>query len=92
MTIQAGSRYEDSTLATLVVSNRDRQIIVAGPQSPYTFTFQQYQVTGADRPDSLAVDFYEDESKWYAIADANPEILDWTNMPVGQIIRIPAIT
>lgn len=89
MTVQAGSRYLDSPIIVLNVGGKNRQVIGVGPQSAYAFTFQNYQVTGADRPDTLAFDFYGDETKWFAIADANPEILDWSVMPVGKIIRIP---
>lgn len=93
MTVQAGSRYHDSPV--LIVNFGPlghRQVIGIGPQTSYSFTFQQYQVTGTDRLDTLAFDFYGDETKWYAIADANPEILDWMNMPIGAIIRIPNLT
>lgn len=89
MTVQAGSRYVDSPVLVLSVGNRNRQVIGTGAQSAYSFTFQQYQVTGADRLDTLAYDFYGDETKWFAIADANPEIIDWIDMPIGTIIRIP---
>jgi phage tail protein X len=89
MTVQAGSRYHDSPILILSVNDIHRQVIGIGPQEPYAFIFQSYQVTGTDRLDTLAFDFYGDETKWYAIADANPEVLDWTNMPVGTIIRIP---
>lgn len=89
MTVQAGSRYIDSPVIVLSVNNLNRQVIGIGAQTAYAFTFQSYQVTGNDRLDTLAFDFYGDETKWFAIADANPEILDWTNMPIGVIIRIP---
>lgn len=92
MTIQATSRYIDSPVFIVNVDGGHRQVIGSGPQEPYAFTFQSYQVTGSDRLDTLAFDFYGDETKWFAIADANPEILDWTIMPVGTIIRIPNLT
>lgn len=92
MTIQAGSRYEDSEVTTVAVNGRDRMVIVPGPQAPYTFTYTSYQWRGGDRVDSIAFDNYGHEDKWFAIADANPEIMNWMDVKSGTLIRIPAIT
>jgi phage tail protein X len=89
MTIQQGSRYITSPTATLQVNGTAREVIVSSPQENYTFSYTSYQVIGSDRLDTLAQAFYGDSTKWWAISDANPEILDWTNMPVGTIIRVP---
>jgi phage tail protein X len=63
--------------------------IVPSSPSDYTFTYSPYQFTGADRLDNLANSFYGDPAAWWSIADANPEILDWSNVAPGTIIRIP---
>jgi hypothetical protein len=46
-------------------------------------------LNGSDRIDLLAVQYFGDARMWWHIADANPEILDWTVLTPGQIIRIP---
>jgi hypothetical protein len=89
--IQADGRYADSPLVNVTgPDGNTRQVIVPGPQEPYQFTYQAYQVTGSDRMDTMSVGFYGDPSKWSAIADANPEIMDWSNITPGTLIRVPS--
>lgn len=88
--IYPSSRYANSPVITTTgPQGNPVQAITPGPQSAWTFSYTTYQVTGNDRPDTIAAAFYGDATKWYVIADGNPEILDWSNMPVGAIIRIP---
>jgi phage tail protein X len=90
--ISYNSRYQDSALATVTAPDgSQRVVIVPSPQLDYTFTFTEYQVIGSDRPDLLAWRFYSDATQWWQIADGNPEITDWTNVPSGTLIRIPAV-
>lgn len=87
--IQSNGRYKDSTVATVNVASYPRQVIVSGPQSAYTFNYQTYMWTANDRLDMLATSAYGSPLQWWAIADANPEILDFSTLAPGQIIRIP---
>lgn len=87
--IQQGSRFADSTVITTEVRGKLAQVIVPGAQQPQTFTFLSYQLTVSDSLDLLAQRYYGDPAKWYIIADANPEIMMWWPLPVGQVIRIP---
>lgn len=95
--INATSRYAQSTVSTLVGpqgtpwQGQDIATIVAGEQDPYSFNYNTYQITGFDRIDNLAFRFYGDATKWWQIADGNPQILDWSNVPVGTVIRIPFV-
>lgn len=90
--IQPGSRYENSITETVIGPNgHARQIIVDTPPGAYTFSYVSYQVTADDRIDSISADFYGDPTLWWNIANANPEIMDWSVLPVGAIIRIPNI-
>jgi hypothetical protein len=65
--------------------------IVPAPPGIYSFTYTPYQFTGADRLDNLANLFYGDPMAWWNIAQGNPEILDWSNVAPGTLIRIPDI-
>jgi hypothetical protein len=38
----------------------------------------------------LAEQFLGKGQYWWMIADCNPEILDWNDLQVGTIIRIPS--
>lgn len=88
--ISATSRYANSQLATIEApSGADIVCIVPSTPQSFTFTYTYYAVTVADRIDQLAYAFYGDPTKWWKIADANPEIMDWSSIQVGTVIRIP---
>lgn len=96
--ISTNSRYIDSVLVTQpklsgnqTSNTQPPNILVITPSQPvnYTFNFVFYVVHGADRIDTLAYDFYGDPTKWWVIADANPEVMNWFNLSEGMIIRIP---
>lgn len=91
--ITASSRYAQSTVVVIndPVSGQDRPTIVPGIQEPFSFNFNTYQTTSFDRIDSLAYSFYGDQNAWHRIADANPQILDWSNIPAATILRIPFV-
>jgi phage tail protein X len=88
--IDPGSRYATSTVVGIdKADGTSISTIVPSPPVVYTFTYSPYQFTGADRIDNLANTFYGSPQAWWSIADANPEILDWSNVAPGTIIRIP---
>ena len=91
MIISTG-RYRNNTVANLAVNNLPRKVIVPSPQSPYAFQYTTYLWTGMDRPDSVAQAFYGDPTAWWHIADANPEIPDWSLISIGTLIRVPMLT
>lgn len=96
--ITANSRYSDSTLVTVkkastnLTGNSNVLTITPSHQAAYTFNYIFYTVTVKDRVDSIANAFYGDVNAWYHIGDANPEILDWSNLKPGTVIRIPSAT
>jgi hypothetical protein len=55
----------------------------------YTFKYKYYLWKSTDRPDTLAYTNYGDATLWWFIANANPEILNWSDLSVGTVIRIP---
>lgn len=88
--ISNNSRYVNSKLVTQVRDD-GTQVVVITPSDAqsYTFTYTFYMVTGADRIDTIAYAFYGDATKWWKIGDANPEILDWSKIKTGTVLRIP---
>jgi phage tail protein X len=85
------SRYADSNL-TLVASSRGTNLtVVPGQQREWSFNFTYHQLTSADRIDLLAQQHYGDARMWWHIADANPEVMDWTVITPGLIVRIPSV-
>jgi hypothetical protein len=91
VTVQPGSRYINTPIVDLTINGQTRQVLVPSPQTNYSFTYTAYMVTGEDRIDTIANDFYGDPTLWFHIAQGNPEILNWSNLPPGSIIRIPGI-
>lgn len=84
------SRYANSTVVKLPDGRGTvRYTTVPSHQTDYQITFTYHQVAGYERIDQLAFGYYSDETKWYLIADANPEILDWEDLDPGIILRIP---
>lgn len=92
MTVQAGSRYTNTPIVNLAVNGNTLRVLVPGPQEGYAFQYTAYMTTGKDRPDTMSNDFFGDPTQWWQIAMANPEILDWSNLPSGSVIRIPSIS
>jgi nucleoid-associated protein YgaU len=91
--ISANSRYANSTLVP--ATNLDGNDILAVTFNEPVNTVIQYQnyvVTGSDTIDGLAYKIFGDGTLWWAIANLNPEILDFSAITTGQTIRIPVVT
>ncbi|MFE9834039.1 hypothetical protein ACFYP4_02650 [Streptomyces sp. NPDC005551] len=90
MTIAAGSRYANNAVQPIL--GRDgitRQTIMARQASARVYTVVDYVWNYGDRPDLIAGQAYGDETMWWVIAQANPQILDWTELAPGTVVRIP---
>jgi LysM domain-containing protein len=88
--ITTGSRYSDSpTVVVVRPGTQTRTVITAGPQNPFTITYWWCILAEGDTLSSLAFSNYGDPTKWWKIADANPEVMDWTTIAPGSLLRIP---
>lgn len=87
--ISADSRYSQSTVAAVEVNGAPRFVIVPSEEQAYSFSFQFYLVLQGDRIDNIAFRFYGDPLRWWVIADANPQIMDWSVLLPGTLIRVP---
>lgn len=91
MAIDPGSRY--ATAEVLAVTDRagiTRQTLVPRLRGARGFTVLDYAWNEGDRPDLVAGRAYGDETMWWVLAQANPQILDWTEVPPGTIVRVPS--
>jgi hypothetical protein len=88
--ISANSRYANSTLvpATNLDGNDILAITFTEPVNT-PITYQNYVVTGSDTIDGLAYRIFGDGTLWWVIANLNPEIIDFSGLTTGDIIRIP---
>jgi hypothetical protein len=88
--ISGKSRYVNNPVV-LVSSNRGPVVTIAPlPPQPRVLSYTYVRLADGDRLDLMAVRLYGDERLWWKIADANPEILDWTDVPMGTVLRVPS--
>lgn len=78
----AVSLVNDTRGSVLTILPRDPKPVVAN----FTYVYLQ----DGDRLDLMAHRLFGDPGQWWRIADVNPEILDWANIPVGTVLRIPS--
>lgn len=90
--ITSNSRYVDNTLALITGSDGNQRTTILPTEPTSTqFSFRLHVVAGFDRLDTLANTYLGDSSLWWQIAEINPDVtIDWSTMPVGATIRIPA--
>lgn len=88
--VSTNSRYA-SNAVILLNTNRGSVVTIAHktPQ-PLTISYTFIRLDEGERIDHLAFNMYGDARLWWKIADANPEILDWTNVPTGTVLRVPS--
>jgi hypothetical protein len=91
MTVSQFSRYADDTITPITdTSGVTRStIIIEPPESAVTYSISTYTWQQDDQIDYLSYSVYGDETQWWRIANANPEILFWDNLTPGSQIRVP---
>ena len=93
MAIYSGSRYEYSLIDFFSTKENGNQ----NPTVFYSMTnmgevsYYQHTFTEGDRLDLLADEYYRSPSFWWLIAEFNPEIIDFTTISPGTLIRIPRV-
>ena len=93
MSIFKGSRYEYSKIDF-------RPTKLNGPQNPIVFysvaklglmPYTEHVYMQGERLDQLTAHYYKNPYSWWVIPEANPEIVDFSNIPAGTILRIPSV-
>lgn len=88
--ISAASRYANNSVENITGTDGvTRRTIMPRTVLSRTAVVTDYTWRAGDRVDLLAARFYGDETLWWVLADANPQILDWTSVVEGTIVRIP---
>jgi hypothetical protein len=87
--IFANSRYASSQVIALDKDGQVVNVIIQGQQTAQTFSYVSHVLTTLDRLDNLSAQYFGDPTQWWVIANANPEIIDWTALTPGTIIRVP---
>lgn len=86
------SRYADGTLIKAQDSRTGNYRLGVYRKFP-TKTVQYFQYVWAegDRIDMVANNIMGNPSFWWQIMDANPEIINPMDIPVGTVIRVPRV-
>lgn len=87
------SRYYDS-LIDYIAPKKDGEnvpVIFYDFSELGTVNYINYQWKQGDRIDALASKFFLFPSRWWIIAEFNPKIDDWLNVPAGTLVRIPRV-
>lgn len=92
MAVSATSRYASGVITVVDDPQRGQhQAIIPAAPVDRAFAFTFYQWADGDTVDMLGYRFFGTGQLWWMLADANPEILDWHNVPVGTVLRIPYV-
>lgn len=91
MSVSIFSRYADNVIKPITDSKGVTRttIVIEAPSQPATYSVSTYTWQRNDQIDYLSYSAYGDETQWWRIANANPEILFWSTLPIGTQIRVP---
>ena len=93
MTIYKGSRYEYSTVDYVSTT-------LNGPENPIVFyylssfsnvSYYEHNYVKGERLDQIATKYYKNPGYWWIIPEFNPQIVDFTNIPDGTVIKVPRV-
>ena len=90
MAISRTSRYQRN--ATSLVADRNGQLQLAvmhRKPADQSLRVSDYRWRSSERVDDVATRYYGSESSWWMYAEANPAVLDWTQVPTGRQIMVP---
>lgn len=93
MAVNIYSRYADNQILPITDSKGSIRstIIVTVPDKSVSYGISIYTWQLGDQIDYLAYSAYGDETQWWRIADANPEILFWNDIEAGTQVRVPSV-
>jgi nucleoid-associated protein YgaU len=88
-----GSRYQFSTVDFFSTkTTKSEQPVIF-----YTFSklgllsYWEHQYVQGERLDHIASKYYQNPKSWWLIAEYNPQIVDFTTITPGTILRIPNV-
>lgn len=92
MAINAGSRYETSTVDYFrkVEGNQTYPITLYKFDSLTSVSFYLHTLVEGETLQGLADQYFNRPDLWWAIAEYNPEVTDFVHLQPGTQIRIPS--
>lgn len=93
MPIFSGSRYSDSVVDyfTKEEYGTATPIVIYRFDSLQSVSFFTHVFSDGETLHALSQRYFRRPDLWWAIAEYNPEIVDFTNIPTGTTIRIPRV-
>lgn len=92
MAISNNSRYANNKIVSVTDGKgKVRPTIVIEPPGEQRINYATYTWQDGDQIEYLAWSAYRDEQAWWVIADANPEIMFWNDLPRGTEVRVPSV-
>jgi hypothetical protein len=86
------SRYADGKITRPYnVLRKTYELTVLRDFPDIVSQFTSYQWVEGDRIDTVSARFFGEPEYWWQILDANPEIINGMEIPVGTILRIPNV-
>lgn len=92
MAVSNNSRYANNRIVAVTDgAGKVRPTIVIEPPGEQRINYATYTWQDGDQIEYLAWSAYRDEQAWWVIADANPEIMYWNDLPRGTEVRVPSV-
>jgi hypothetical protein len=93
MAIYKGSRYEYSTIdfVSKTVNGSPNPIVFYHFNPSGKINYYEHSYVSGERLDQLAATYYKNAEYWWIIPTFNPQIVDFTNIPAGTVLRIPNV-
>lgn len=93
MTIYKGSRYEYSTIDYVATdSSLEEKPVVIYTVSDLGLTdYWEHTYMQGERLDQLSYKYYKRPEYGWLIAEYNPAIEDFNNIPAGTVLKIPNV-
>lgn len=91
MAIATNSRYASNKIVAVDINGKVRPTIVIEPPDEQRINYSTYVWQDGDQIEYLSWSAYGDEQAWWIIADANPEIMFWNDLPRGTKVRVPSV-
>jgi nucleoid-associated protein YgaU len=85
-----GSRFQGGAVRTLPDKRGNYQTGVYRDNVPVSTVVQTVVAPDNVRLDQVAFRMFGDATLWWAIADANPDVLWFDEIPPGTLLRIPS--
>jgi len=85
------SRYDGLQPTHTVYRDKLTKILPLRKTPAQSFRFTLHAVEAGERIDLLANDYVGVSQDWHVIADVNPEILYFGDLPPGTVLRIPYV-